>query len=257
MARIISQRFVVVLLVGAGIALSHPAHAQWFTNSEWFSSTKKADPKPTAKKPATTTKKAVAKKPSAQKTAAGSKKATTNKKTTKAKAANAKPKTANKNSPPQKTAPKQNVAKASGLPDSRRMHLLIVSSIIAADQANKTGNYSVLQKLAAPGFQKVNSPEKLKEIFAALRKRNLDLTPIILYPPKLLRKAHIDDNGLLRLTGFFDTRPERVLYDTAFRKIGDDWKLFGISLNTRPAKVAAKKQTQAPTQKQPAVKTSQ
>jgi hypothetical protein len=51
------------------------------------------------------------------------------------------------------------------MPDQYKLNLLIRTTIIAINQANKTGNYTVLRDLAAPDFQNVNSAEKLAEIF--------------------------------------------------------------------------------------------
>lgn len=242
MSKKLALTIVLSVIVVTLCNFDQPAHAQWFTSSEWFkgSDDKKAKTSDTDKNKAK-----------------DKQKSSKTKKSTVAQKPKPKPKSAKKTAKqpaPKKTAPKKSGAsdkttKSAALPDPRRMHILIVSSIVAANHANKTGDYSVLHKLAAPSFQKNNSPSELKKIFANLRKRNLDFSPVILYSPKLLRQPTIDNNGLLRLVGFFDTRPERVVYDTAFQKVGKDWKLFGISLNTRPAKVAAKQPPAKPTSK--------
>src|SRR5262245_48686413 len=52
------------------------------------------------------------------------------------------------------------------VPDANKLVILIQNAIIAANQANQTGNYAVLHALAAPGFQSANSPQQLAEIFA-------------------------------------------------------------------------------------------
>ena len=49
--------------------------------------------------------------------------------------------------------------------DRNGVLMLVRSTILALDQANKTGNYTVLRDLGAPGFQ-VNTAAKLAEIFA-------------------------------------------------------------------------------------------
>jgi hypothetical protein len=43
----------------------------------------------------------------------------------------------------------------------------IRSALLALDQANKTGNYTVLRELGAPGFQAANTAARLSEIFAS------------------------------------------------------------------------------------------
>jgi hypothetical protein len=121
------------------------------------------------------------------------------------------------------------------VPDGPKLRLLIYTTLIAINQANLTGNYSVVRDLAAPGFREANSVARLTEIFAALRQRNLDLSPILLLDPKLVRPPAFMDNGLFRLSGFFPSTPEQVNFDLAFQPAGGRWLLFGIAINTSPA----------------------
>jgi hypothetical protein len=123
-------------------------------------------------------------------------------------------------------------ADKSALPDPAALLVLIRSHIIALNHANLTGNYSVLRDMAAPGFQQANSFDKLRSVFAVLRDRQIDLAPVAVIEPKLSRPAAVDQNGMLRLTGFFPSEPERVNFDLAFQIVGGQWRLFGIGLNT-------------------------
>jgi hypothetical protein len=125
------------------------------------------------------------------------------------------------------------------VPDGPKLRLLIYTMLIAINQANLTGNYSVVRDLAAPSFREANSVARLAEIFAALRGRNLDLSPILLLDPKLVRPPALMDNGFLRLSGFFPSTPEQVNFDLAFQPVGGRWLLFGIAINTSPAPNAA------------------
>jgi hypothetical protein len=121
------------------------------------------------------------------------------------------------------------------MPDQYKLNLLIRTTIIAINQANKTGNYSVLCDLAAPDFQNVNSTEKLAEIFAGLRNSKFDLSPVLFFDPKLIRQPELLSNGMLRLTGFFDTRPQRVNFDLIFQPAETDWRLYAVNVGTREA----------------------
>ena len=96
------------------------------------------------------------------------------------------PKKAKPSAAQQKAAPKPT------LPDPYKLNLLIRSTILAVNQANQTGNYTVLRALASPRFQKGNSKAQLAKIFAGLRKRKLDLTPIMFFnrPIGLIRTAY-------------------------------------------------------------------
>jgi hypothetical protein len=127
------------------------------------------------------------------------------------------------------------------MPNDDKLILLINSSLIALNQANATGNYTVLRDIGAPGFQQANSPERLAKVFGKLRNRQLDLTPILLFQPKLYRKPEMNDQGMLRITGYFPTAPERVNFDLIFQPVQGKWRLFGIAANTervQPAQAA-------------------
>lgn len=125
-----------------------------------------------------------------------------------------------------------------GLPvDTRHLVVLTKTAIIAVNQANQTGNYSVLHALAAPAFRDKNSPKDLEKIFAKLRESNLDLSPVVIYNPSFTDSPQMMSNGLLRLRGHFPTEPLRVHFDLIFQPVGGEWRLFGISLN--PAKRSA------------------
>jgi hypothetical protein len=128
--------------------------------------------------------------------------------------------------PPAQDAPKLLV------PDSQGLAVLIQNSLIALNHANLTGNYSVLRDLAAPGFQKLNSPKQLAASFADLRARNVNLSPIVLFQPKLVGDPAIDDKGFLRMAGFYETQPLQVHFDLVFQPVAAVWRLFEISVWT-------------------------
>lgn len=145
------------------------------------------------------------------------------------------------------------------LPDAFKLNMMIRSAIIALNQANQTGNYTVLQDLAAPSFRAANDSARLARIFAQLRARQLDLSPILFFTPKLVQQPQIAPNGILRLVGFFPTAPERVNFDLYFQMVEGQWRIFGIGVTTSQADVTAAVPPQAapqgPTQGQPQAQT--
>lgn len=118
------------------------------------------------------------------------------------------------------------------VPDAQGLLILITNSIIALNHANLVNNYTVLRDLGAPAFQKANSPQQLAAIFANMRARNLNLSPILLYQPKLVRPAAVDDKGFLRLTGFYETAPLQVHFNLVFQAVAGFWRLMEISVWT-------------------------
>ena len=132
---------------------------------------------------------------------------------------------------PQKPEPPQLLP----MPQDDLLLMLIRSSLIALNQANITGNYTVFRELAAPGFQEANSAARLAELFADLRGQQFDLSPTLLIMPKLFSKPEMSPNGKLRVTGFFPSEPERVNFDFIFQPVRGQWRLFGIRVKTTPA----------------------
>ena len=116
------------------------------------------------------------------------------------------------------------------------------------NDANLSGNYTVLRDLAAPDFQTANDAKKLADIFSKLRSSKIDLAAIVYFDPKLVRQPELTKSGMLRLSGFMPTQPQQVNFDMIFQHVADRWRLFGIAVNTSPAKgsgaTPAKDQTQ-------------
>lgn len=82
---------------------------------------------------------------------------------------------------------------------------LIISTLVTLNDANFTGNYSLLREIASPNFQASNGSGRPSGIFTELRDWRFDFSPIILLQPKLVRTPSIDRSGRLRLTGYFAT----------------------------------------------------
>jgi hypothetical protein len=108
--------------------------------------------------------------------------------------------------------------------------ILIRSVMIALDQANKTGNYTVLRDLGAPGFQ-TNTPAQLAEIFATQRRDNLDLSGVVVIEPQLTNLPQVEASGMMRMVGFFPSVPQQVNFEMLFSPVNGQWRLFGLSVN--------------------------
>ena len=112
---------------------------------------------------------------------------------------------------------------------------LIRSTLLTLNDANRTGNYTVLRDLATPDFQARNTAADLAAIFTDLRRRNFDLYGAALLAPQLTAAPALDGEKRLRLTGFFPTRPLQINFDLMFQVEAGQWKLFGISIATPEA----------------------
>jgi hypothetical protein len=120
---------------------------------------------------------------------------------------------------------------------------LIRSTLLTLNDANRSGNYTVLRDLASPDFQNHNSAADLARIFTDLRRRKFDLFGVALLAPQLSAAPQMDAQNRLRLAGVFQTRPLMIQFDLLFQNVGGQWRLFGISVATPPAPAAAARST--------------
>jgi hypothetical protein len=149
--------------------------------------------------------------------------------------------------PPAHTAKPANI-------DRNGVLMLIRSSLLALDQANKTGNYTVLRDLGAPGFQAVNTAARLSEIFASQRNEKLDLSGVAVIDPQLSVLPEIEPNGMMRMAGFFPSVPSQVNFELLFAPVDGQWRLFGLSVNVAQSAPVAPAPPPSPPAKTPAKK---
>src|SRR5258708_26871703 len=79
--------------------------------------------------------------------------------------------------------------------DKNSALILIRTTLIAVQQANQTGNYSVVHALSAPSFQAGNSAERLSQIFAKLRAAKFDLSGTLVLEPQFSVLPELYSNG--------------------------------------------------------------
>ena len=120
-----------------------------------------------------------------------------------------------------------------------QIHLLVRTTLLTLNDANRTGNYTVLRDLGAPSFRERNSAAELSQIFAEMRRARLDLTMAALLTPELDEPPALDADRRLRLKGTLPTEPNRVVFDVVYEAVAGHWQLFGVSIATRPARSAA------------------
>jgi hypothetical protein len=117
---------------------------------------------------------------------------------------------------------------------------LIRSTLLSLNDANRSGNYTVLRDLAAPDFQARNTAADLSQSFSDLRRRNFDLYGAALLSPQLTAVPALDQRGFLHLAGYFPTRPQQINFDLLFQNVAKQWRLFGIAINTPEAPTAGR-----------------
>ena len=135
---------------------------------------------------------------------------------------------------------------ALAVPAPEVLLVLIRTTLVALNQAVYTGNFTVLRDLGSPAFQAANSPAQLGVIFAGLRNRNIDLSPVVVVTPELSEPPLITPEHVLRLVGFFPTKPLQVQFQMLFQPVNGQWRLFGMAVDAVAAPVAAAAAPPAP-----------
>lgn len=107
---------------------------------------------------------------------------------------------------------------------------LVWTTMVALDNANRTGDYSILHALGAPGFQNNNSVGSLYDTFRAFRENQTDLGRSLLVEPTYYLPPAVDKDGLLRLRGGFETRPKAIRFDILFQSVNGAWQLLALSV---------------------------
>lgn len=111
--------------------------------------------------------------------------------------------------------------------DRNGVLILIRSTLLALDHANKTGNYTVLRDLGSPAFQ-VNTASHLSDIFANERREKLDLSGVAALDPQLTVLPEIETNGMLHMVGLFPSVPSQVKFELLFAPVEGQWRLYGL-----------------------------
>lgn len=127
--------------------------------------------------------------------------------------------------------------------------LLARTTLLTLNDANRSGNYTVLRDLGSPEFQARNTAADLGLVFAEMRKSGLSLFSVLLLTPQLTSAPELDNDGRLRVSGFVPMRPQQVKFDLVYEQSGGQWKLLNLGIST--AQEQPKTSEQAPSPAQP------
>jgi hypothetical protein len=133
------------------------------------------------------------------------------------------------------------------VPPPEVLLLMVRNALAALNQANMTGNYTVLHSLGSPVMQAQNSPAQLGIVFTALRTQGVDLAPTLVLTPQLSETPALSADGVLRLAGIFPTRPLQIEFIILYRSVAARWRLDGLSVTAAPPGAAPPKAAAPPT----------
>ena len=132
-------------------------------------------------------------------------------------------------------------AYAAEIPDDDDQDIMIRSTLMTFNDANVTGNYSVLIAKASSQFQQQVTPEKLSTAFEGFRKNKFYIDDVVTADYDSYEKAKVDGEGVLTLAGVFKTDELTVKYSLRYAKNDNVWKLLGINVDVNKKKAEASK----------------
>lgn len=121
------------------------------------------------------------------------------------------------------------------IPDAFAQEVLIKTTLLTFNDANLTGNYTVLHAQLAKPFRDKSAPDGLKQAFKAFADQKIDFGLIAAMPPVASSDAKINAaRGSLELRGSFATKPNRVTYELDFLPSEGRWKPALIDVRVKP-----------------------
>jgi hypothetical protein len=120
------------------------------------------------------------------------------------------------------------------VPSAAVQEVLIKTYLLTLNDANITGNYTVLHARLAKPFRDQFTAERLKGIFKSFSDKRIDYGVIAAKPPIASSESKIDNRGALILRGYFDTTPSRVIYELDFIPSEGEWKPIKLNVHVKP-----------------------
>ncbi len=118
-------------------------------------------------------------------------------------------------------------------PSAQHLYL-IRTTLLLLENANRTGNYTVLRDTAGPIFQQRHSAADLAIAFQKIR-GTVDLAPAAVIMPSLTRPPVITPEKQLHLVGILPGAPSPVAFEMIFEPVGGHWRLSALAVGAAPA----------------------
>jgi hypothetical protein len=122
-------------------------------------------------------------------------------------------------------------AGALDMPSPFVQEILIKSILVTLNDAAASDNFTVLHAKISKPFRDQFPPEKLRTVFKDLVEKHAVFDAVVASPVIPDEDAKIDDKGVLRLKGHFDTAPKKVKYQLGFIPSDGQWKLSGVTID--------------------------
>lgn len=119
------------------------------------------------------------------------------------------------------------------LPDLFAQKSLVTESVYDLALAINTNNFSLFYNKISDFWKSQTTTEELKQSFLSFIQQQIDLTGIKDVEPVFSAAPAINDQGFLKVTGYFPTQPAMVYFNLGYTYEHPDWKLIGVDINVK------------------------
>jgi len=107
--------------------------------------------------------------------------------------------------------------------------VIVKETMSKLGNAIATGYYSNFYSYTAPQFQNSVNIEKLEKAFEPFKQVPIDWKSVGNLDP-IIQKKEKENNGVLKVLGYFPTQPKKVGFDFEYYKNNGKWQIVGVFL---------------------------
>ena len=122
-------------------------------------------------------------------------------------------------------------ALALDMPGPSAQEVLVKSILVTLNDAVVTDNFTILHAKISKPFRDQFPPEKLRAVFKDLVEKHAVFDALVAEKMIADEDAKIDEKGVLKLKGRFQTAPKQVKYQLGFIESEGAWKLSGVQID--------------------------
>jgi hypothetical protein len=122
-------------------------------------------------------------------------------------------------------------AVALDMPGPSAQEVLVKSILVTLNDAVASDNFAILHAKISKPFRDQFPPEKLRAVFKNLVEKHAVFDAVVAEKMIADEAAKIDEKGVLKLKGRFQTSPKQVKYELGFIESEGAWKLSGVQID--------------------------
>jgi nitrogen regulatory protein PII-like uncharacterized protein len=122
-------------------------------------------------------------------------------------------------------------ALALDMPGPSAQEVLVKSILATLNDAVASDNFTILHAKISKPFRDQFPPEKLRAVFKDLVEKHAVFDAVVAEKMIADEDARIDEKGVLKLKGRFQTAPKQVKYQLGFIESEGTWKLSGVQID--------------------------